>query len=1088
MMRAGLMLAGALAVGVSAAAAADATGPRERVSFDLDWRFAPADPAEVQGRLAYAAAKDWMAATGDEFLNAAAPKAARPAGNLGGDVSYAQPGFDDGAWRRLNLPHDWGVEGAFKQEYDSATGRLPWWGVGWYRKHFAVPAEDSGRRVYLDIDGAMAYAMVWLNGRFVGGWPYGYASFELDLTPYLVPGRENVVAIRLDNPPLSSRWYPGGGIYRNVWLVKTAPVHVAHWGTYVTTPQVTADAATVDVQVTLQNPLTTPATAQVTTTLYEIGADGRRSGGPVAAAAPATVRIAAGRLALSEQSLIVPHPKRWSLETPRRYLAVTAVAVADGLADVYETPFGIRTIAFTADGGFFLNGQHVPLNGVCDHADLGSLGTALNLRALERQIELLREMGCNAIRTSHNPPAPELLDLCDRLGMLVMDESFDCWLSGKRPNDYHLLFADWHEKDLRALVRRDRNHPSVILWSIGNEIGEQRQPEGWKLAQHLAGIVREEDRTRPVTAAYNEVESGYNGMQTAVDVFGYNYKPDEYAKVHRQNPLLPIFGSETASTISSRGAYAFPVAADKSQGHSADHQMSSYDLYAPRWATSPDAEFRGQEANPFVAGEFVWTGWDYLGEPTPYGHADDTARSSYFGIIDLAGFKKDRFYLYQARWRPDLPMAHLLPHWTWPERVGQVTPVHVYTSGDEAELFLNGRSLGRKKRGPLEYRIRWDDVVYQPGELAVVAYKNGRKWAEDRERTAGPATKLALKADRTALAADGSDLAFITATVMDRDGVRAPEAKNSVRFSVSGPGEIIAVDNGDPTSFEPFQAAEHAAFNGLALVVVRTRPGQAGAISVRAQSEGLAGAEAALGSSVALNPKLPTLFIVGDSTAANNGDPNAVGWGVPFAAYFDPTRINIANRARGGRSSRTFITEGLWEGVLGEIKPGDIVLLQMGHNDGSAINDNSRARGSIPGLGAETQAIDNQLTKKHEVVHTFGWYMGKMIAEAEAKGARVIVLGLTVRDIWHGALVERGPGHYSDWSAQLARMHQLEFLDLTSAVANAYEKLGEDKVKAFFPRDHTHTSEAGATLNASLVVAGLKGLKDVIPAEDFLPR
>ncbi len=1070
-----------------ATAAAGQTSPRERISLDRNWRFAKGDPAEVQGRLAYAAAKDWFEATGNEFLNVAAARPARPAGNLGADITYAQPGFDDTAWRRLDLPHDWGVEGPFHQEYDSATGRLPWWGVGWYRKHFDVTAADAGRRVYLDIDGAMAYAMVWLNGQFVGGWPYGYSSFQLDLTPYLKPGADNLLAIRLDNPPQSSRWYPGGGIYRNVWLVKTAPVHVAHWGTYVTTPQVSDEVAVVNVQATLKNPEGTAADAQVSTRLYLLGTDGKKAGEPVAVSAPAAVRLAAGRLGLSEQTLTVPHPQRWRLGRPQRYVAVTTVTVAGAVSDVYETPFGIRTIAFTPNGGFLLNGARVPLDGVCDHHDLGALGTAINLRALERQVELLREMGCNAIRTSHNPPAPELLEICDRLGMLVMDESFDCWLGGKRPNDYHLLFADWHEKDLRALVRRDRNHPCVILWSIGNEIGEQRQPEGWRLAQHLAGIVREEDRTRPVTAAYNEIQSGYNGMEAAVDVFGYNYKPDEYAKVHRQNPLQPVFGSETASTVSTRGEYAFPVVDDKAQGHTADHQMSSYDLYAPRWATPPDAEFRGQEQNPFVAGEFVWTGWDYLGEPTPYGHKDDTARSSYFGIIDLAGFKKDRFYLYQAHWRPDFPMAHLLPHWTWPERVGQVTPVHVYTSGDEAELFLNGKSLGRKKKGPFEYRIRWDDVVYQPGELKVVAYKNGRKWAEDSERTAGPSAVLWLQADRTVLTPDGSDLAFITASITDKDGVPAPLAKNHLKFTVDGPGEIVAVDNGDPTSFEPFQAKDHDAFHGLALVVVRTKAGQGGDISVRVRSDGLAPAEVSLDSAPPPDPRKPTLFVVGDSTAANNNDVNAVGWGIPFADYFDPAKIAVRNRARGGRSSRTFVTEGRWERVREELKPGDIVLLQMGHNDGGAINDNSRARGSLPGLGDETQEIDNQVTKKHEVVHTYGWYMTKMITEAKARGAKVVVLGLTVRDIWKGPTVERGPGNYSALSAQLARAQRLEFLDLTNLVADAYEKLGPERVKAFFPRDHTHTSAAGAALNASLVVAGLKALGDVIPPEDFLP-
>ena len=457
-------------------------------------------------------------------------------------------------------------------------------------------------------------------------------------------------------------------------------------------------------------------------------------------------------------------------------------------------------------------------------------------------------MGCNAIRTSHNPPAPELLELCDRMGFVVMVEAFDCWRTGKLRDDYSRVFPDWHEKDLRSLVRRDRNHPSVIAWSTGNEVPDQTEPGGWKLAAHLAAIVREEDRTRGVTSAYDKIASGYNGMQTVVDVLGYNYKPEEYVKLRAAHPQLPLFGSETASTVSSRGEYFFPVTEDKTGGQ-ADFQMSSYDLYYPRWAKTPDMEFKGLDEAPYAAGEFVWTGFDYIGEPTPYnedatrlpnftdpaeqarmqqqlaqsGKIPVPSRSSYFGIIDLAGFKKDRFYIYQARWRPDLPMAHILPHWNWPDRVGQVTPVHVYTSGDEAELFLNGKSLGRKKRGPLEYRFRWDDVVYQPGELKVVTYKNGKHWADDVQRTTGAATKLTLAADRASLRADGTDLSFVTVTIADKDGLMVPRSKNRVSFELTGPGEIIATDNGDATSFTPFQSPDRKAFNGLALIIVRTK-------------------------------------------------------------------------------------------------------------------------------------------------------------------------------------------------------------------------------------------------------------------------
>jgi beta-galactosidase len=857
---------------VFAALARGADAPRERISFNADWRFAKGDPAGTGDTLAYRTLRPWLVAGGAEFTAPTSPLAVPPAAEPPQTVAYTQAGFDDSAWRRLDLPHDWGIEGPFAQENPGETGKLPWWGVAWYRKHFSVPADDAAR-LFLDVDGAMAYASVWLNGHFVGGWPYGYASWRVELkSQFLNPGGDNVIAVRLDNPPDSSRWYPGGGIYRNVWLVKTAPVHVAQWGTFVTTPLVSRDRATVDIKVTLQNDTTANAAVEVTHAIHALDASGQPLGDAVAVSTtPATATIAAGRQVLVAQSLAIAQPRLWSTTAPQRYLALTTVKQGGKIVDVYETPFGIRTIAFDPNRGLLLNGERVPIQGVCNHHDLGALGAALNVRALERQLEILRDMGCNAIRTSHNPPAPELLDLADRMGFLVMDEAFDCWARGKKPNDYHLLFPDWHEKDLRALVRRDRNHPSVVLWSIGNEIGEQGMPEGWKLAAHLAAIVREEDRTRFVSAGFNNLASGYNGFQTAVDALGYNYKPTEYPKFHASAPHIPVYSSESASTVSSRGEYFFPVSENKADGR-ADFQVSSYDLYAPRWAWPPDVEFKGLDEAPYAAGEFVWTGFDYLGEPTPY-NADSTnllnftdpvqqermarelaelkkirvpSRSSYFGIVDLAGFKKDRFFLYQARWRPDFPMAHLLPHWNWPGRTGQVTPVHVYTSGDEAELFLNGQSLGRKKRGPLEYRIRWDDVAYQPGELRVVAYRQGARWAEDVVRTTGPAARLTLAADRAVIHADGSDLSFVTATVADQDSQLVPRAKNRIAFEVTGPAEIVATDNGDPTSLEPFQARERAAFNGLALVIVRSRRGEPGAITVRATSNGLAAAEVSL--------------------------------------------------------------------------------------------------------------------------------------------------------------------------------------------------------------------------------------------------
>ena len=814
---------------------------RERLSFDSDWRFIKGDPPGIGDELSYANIKPWVMATGNEFMKDGKP-VARPPGNPGGDVSYIQPDFNDKGWQQLNLPHDWGIEGPFNQEAPGSTGKLPWEGVGWYRKHFIIPASDQGRRLYLDVDGAMSYANVWLNGHYVGGWPYGYASWELDLTSYIKVGRENVLAIRLDNPPDSSRWYPGGGIYRNVWLVKTGPVHVDHWGTYVTTPQIGPAAATVKIQVTVDNDSDANTSARVENKIYELDADGEIGREPeIAVNAPLALplNLAAGKAGTESEEITILHPKLWSLEKPNRYVAVTTIWRNSKRLDRYETPFGIRTIKFDPNQGFFLNGEHVRINGVCDHADLGALGMAINTRALQRQIQILQEMGCNAIRTSHNPPAPELLDLCDRMGMLVMDESFDCWERGKRPNDYHLLFDDWHEKDWRAELERDRNHPSVILWSIGNEVPDQGTPAGPRIAAELTRIAHEEDPTRPTTAACDHIASGFDGFQTNLDVFGYNYKPFLYAKVHQANPELPIFGSETASCISSRGEYFYPVNTNKNDGKS-DFQMSSYDLSAPDWATIPDTEFKAQDEYPFVAGEFVWTGFDYLGEPTPYDAPNDPSRSSYFGIVDLAGFKKDRFYLYQAHWRPNLPMAHIVPQcWDWPKRIGQITPVYVYTSGDSAELFLNGKSLGLKTKGQYQYRLCWNDVKYEPGKLEAVAHKNGGEWATDVVQTTGPAAQLVLQPDRDIIRADGRDLSFVKLTVEDKNGLMVPRADNLIHFEISGPGEIVATDNGNPTDLTSFPSHDRKVFNGLCLAIVRAKAGQSGVVKLTAVSTGL---------------------------------------------------------------------------------------------------------------------------------------------------------------------------------------------------------------------------------------------------------
>lgn len=839
---------------------ATAASVRTRIPINDGWRFTIQDLPEPESNLAYEAVKPWILPSGNDFLKDPIKQVKRPEGNPGDGVACIAPDFDDAAWRKVDLPHDYAIEGPFTTAVSGSTGRLKSSGVAWYRKVLDIPAGDKGKSIFLDIDGAMSYSMVWLNGRFVGGWPYGYTSYRLNLTPYVQPGGKNVLAIRLDNPvprdtdwrSATTRWYPGAGLYRNVWLVKTSPVHISQWGTYITTPEVTTASARVDLTLSVDNDSKQDAAVSVSTQIFEIDREDRKSRTAVASFAPVPMRIAAGGKSVMDTKATLANPKLWGTglrQKPNRYVAVTTVRQNGRTVDVYETVFGVRTLKFDPNAGFFLNGEHIKLNGVCNHHDLGALGAAVNYRALQRQLEMLADMGANAIRTSHNPPAPELLDLADKMGFLVMDEAFDVWLQQKTELDYHRLFPDWHEQDLRALLRRDRNHPSVIMWSIGNEVVEQGGGEkGAAIARALSDICHEEDPTRPTIAGMNSA-SPKSPFAAAIDAIGLNYqgtsvygRPAQYPVFHQNFPDKFIVGTETAATLSSRGVYTFPVASGFGTAATAktgqdpeNRQVSSYDLYHAAWSYSPDKEFATQDRYPFVGGEFVWTGWDYLGEPTPF----DAARSSYFGIIDLAGFRKDRFYLYQSYWRPEHPMAHLLPHWTWPDRIGQVTPVHVYTSGDEAELFLNGKSLGRKKKAQYDYRLRWDDVVYEPGELRVVAYKGGKQWASDSMKTAGPAAKLMLAPDRSAIAGDGKDLVFITVTVADKDGRAVPRSMHPIRFEVSGAGEIVATDNGDPTDMSALHSKERRAFNGLTLVIVRAKPGHSGRIMVTAKSDGL---------------------------------------------------------------------------------------------------------------------------------------------------------------------------------------------------------------------------------------------------------
>jgi beta-galactosidase len=733
--------------------------------------------------------------------------------------------FDDSAWESIDLPHDWAILGPFTEEVDSAEGRLPFPGVGWYRKTFKAPAE--GKHVFIEFDGVMKDAQVWLNGKKVGAWPYGYSSFSFELTDHLkYDGQKNVIAIRCENQIESSRWYPGSGIYRNVRLTVVEPVHVAHWGTYVTTPNVSNSRAIVKIQTLVENQTSEKKGVVIETTIID-------AGGNKVAANEVSGKINFNASKRFTQKLKVSSPIRWDIDNPHLYKAITLIKTGGKVADEYETNFGIRTFRFEADKGFFLNGRNMKIHGVNLHHGLGPLGTAVSRRAIERQLEIMKEMGCNAIRTAHNPPAPQLLELCDRMGLLVMDEAFDEWHKGKVPNGYHNIFDEWAQKDIRAMVRRDKNHPSIILWSIGNEIVGLGTSKGSKITKMLADVCRNGDPTRPVSignsAPYDRVKDSLKFL----DVVGWNYRQGtgQYDEKKRQH--LKQVATETCALVSSRGVYFFPV--KKSKMESRDGQISSYDLTNLGFGGLPDDEFRAQEEFAGVAGEFVWSGFDYLGEPEP---CEDIARSTYFGIVDLCGFPKDRFYLYQSQWT-DEPMVHLLPHWNWEGREGQVTPVYCYTNCESAELFVNGRSLGKKSKQNRVYRLKWEDVKYQPGSIKAVAYdKTGRALCNKEIRTAGEPARIELIPDRTAIDADGRDLCFVTVKIVDKDGIFCPTADNRVNFKIAGPGQIAAVGNGDSMSYESFRADHRKAFNGLCLLVIRSEqiPGK---IKVTATSDHL---------------------------------------------------------------------------------------------------------------------------------------------------------------------------------------------------------------------------------------------------------
>ncbi len=813
------------------------------------WRFVKGDDPEAAGFLDQASMSDILDRA-DKGDRSGAP-----------NLLWAQPGFDDSGWRTVRVPHDWGVDLPFDSDRPYGDAFLDVTGVGWYRIKLRVesgelrvgglgiPLPPNGK-VYFECDGAMSYAMVWVNGEFVGGWPYGYTRWRIDLTEQIggTGNREQgtgtiTLAIRCHKLANSSRWYTGGGLYRNCRLLVCPENHLVPGAVFIDTPEVTPERALVRVR-------------------YEMS-----KAGPL------------------ERTFAIEKPRLWDIDDPYLYTV-----------EVEGVPFhyGIRTIAFHADERRFqLNGRTVPLNGVSMHHDFGVLGAAWNRTAQRRRLALFKEAGVNAIRSSHNPPDEGLLELCDEMGLLVFNEVFDEWRrignAGKRANGYTRLFDKWHERDVRAWVRVARNHPSVILYGIGNEICEGFEDiapcsEYAATAKRLAEIVAEEDSTRPTTCANNNPENFTNEVPAMLPVMGCNYFPWRYPALKQSHPEVPFFGTETVCMSSSRGEYQFPVAETWRGARRENFRNSAYCWEAAEWSDigsgsfcPPDAQWHWMDKVGTCMGEFIWTGIDYLGGPywcdgwrrqpsftdpekqkraleevASRGFTRAAIHSCNLGFLDTAGFRKDSFWLFQSRWRPYFKMAHILPHWNWVGREGEITPVYVFTSADEGELFLNGRSLGRRRKEPgvwnRAYRLRWDDVRYEPGVLEVVTYKDGAEWARDKVETTGAPCKLELEAETSAVAADGEDICYVNASVRDSRGRVVPTAGNSIAFSIEGPGEIVATDNGDETDFDDFRQPVRKAFHGWAQVIVRAIPGTSGTIRIKACSEGLMAASVQINS------------------------------------------------------------------------------------------------------------------------------------------------------------------------------------------------------------------------------------------------
>ena len=783
------------------------------------------------------------------------------------DAAAKDVTFDDSRWQRVTVPHDWAIYGPFSinndkqhvaitqdgqkeaMEHAGRTGGLPFVGVGWYRLPFDAPTFGPGRRAVLVFDGAMSHAEVYVNGHKAGYWPYGYNSFHLDVTPY-IKKEGNLLAVRLENRPESSRWYPGAGLYRNVHLLVTDEVAVDTWGTFVTTPVVKSDYAKVEVRTELVFPAGASASDIEVETVLQAP-----SGEPVASIRSALGRYDDGNV---RQTLVIPSPALWDCDHPNLYKALTKVYYKGAQTDEYATPFGVRSLEVVPDKGFYLNGRRIVFQGTCNHHDLGPLGAAVNRTAIRRQIRLLKEMGCNAYRTSHNMPAPELIEACNEMGMMVMAETFDEWQSGKMANGYHRDFREWVDKDVTNLVRHYRNDPCIVMWCTGNEVPDQGTAQGGKVCRMIQDIFHREDPTRPCTQGMDRPDAVINNNFAAVmDIPGFNYRPFKYAEAYKMLPQQVLIGSETASTVSSRGVYKFPVER-RSMAKYDDHQASSYDLEHCSWSDLPEDNFIMYEDLPYDMGEFVWTGFDYLGEPTPY-YTDWPSHSSLFGIIDLAGLPKDRYYLYRSFWNKRSETLHIVPHWTWPGREGEVTPVFVYSSYPTVELFVNGKSMGRQTKDASvkiegtdsdeakknlvrqkRYRLMWMDVKYEPGTVTAVAYdESGAKRMETSVKTAGAPYAIELVPEENrALRAGTDDLAFVTVRIVDRDGNLCPHAQHSVRFRVKGAGSYRAGANGDPVSLESFQQPQMKVFNGQMTAIV-AEDGRPGEVVLEARSKGL---------------------------------------------------------------------------------------------------------------------------------------------------------------------------------------------------------------------------------------------------------